>query len=160
MGIASSPDEQQSIFIITDCIQYTIYIAGWLHLAFTASAHTHSVLARIARIRGLAVIVVTASIPALSIITRAAIAAVRAHSTFLARSLDTSSSRTAFIVAVTRRGFTPHNRHTVSHRAIVLIVSARIAFPALSAVPHRLQIDCIMRSNQTVLIVSARIAFP
>merc|ERR1719150_1802411 len=92
-----------------------------MDLALTSRADTHSVLAHISRIRGLAVCVVIASIPALSIIALAVIAAVRAHSTFLARSLDTRSSRTALIVTITLRWLTSHNRYTVSHRAIVLL---------------------------------------
>jgi len=91
-----------------------------------------------------------AGIAALPIIAMAASAAVAAHCTFLARPIDTGSVSTAFRVAAARRRLTSQNGHTVSHRAVVLVVSAGVALPAFLAAPHRLKVNLIVGADQAV----------
>jgi len=122
-----------------------------MYRSATASrTHAVSVLAHITRCGAGAVVGGLARIPALSVIAIASTVAVRADSAFLARSMDTGSVSAALRVAAAFRRFTSHNGHAVTHRAVVLIVSAGVAFPALSAVPHRLQIDRVVGSDQAV----------
>jgi len=76
--------------------------------------------------------------------------AVRVGGAFLARSIDAGSVSTALRVTAARRRLTSQNGHTVTHGAVVLIMSAGVAFPAVRAVPHRLQIDRVVGTDQTV----------
>ena len=122
--------------------------------------HTaQSVLADIPRGVVLAVAAVVARISAFPIITLSVSIAVRSHTAclVLAGAVDAASARSALTIIVASRGDAAQDGHAVSHCPIVLVVSTRITLPALCAVPHRLQIDLVVGSDQTRTLFALRL---
>merc|ERR1719273_1223647 len=127
-----------------------------LSLTHIARAHAQSVLADVSGVVLGALAAVGAAVAAFPVITLLVIAAVSRVGAAVHHTLPVEAGPVLPALGVGRalRRDAAQHRHAVARVPVVLIVSARVALPALSTAPHRFQVD-VRRANQGRLDIEA-----